>query len=168
VTEDQQRNTFKRWLDQNKSTIFKIVRAYASNPMDRDDLFQEITVHIWNSIPRFKEQSSPGTWIYRIALNTVLKWVRKSRKVQTSLSLENYEPVLEEYNTELDERLKWLYSEIYSLDLIDRCLVLLMLDDFSYKEMATVLGITESGVGVKINRIKKRLTLKSKEYDYGI
>ena len=168
MTEVQQRITFKKWLDQYKSIIFKIVRAYARNSMDRNDLFQEITIHIWNSVPRFKEQSSPNTWIYRIALNTVLKWVRKLRKEKIQEPLKNNEPVLEEYNADLDERLKWLYNEIYSLDLIDRCLVLLMLDNLSYKEIAAVLGITESNVGVKINRIKKHLTLKSKEYDYGI
>ncbi len=68
----------------------------------------------------------------------------------------------------MDERLAWLYEEIYRLDEIDRSVTLLMLDNFSYKEMADILGISESNVGVKINRIKKQLISKSKKYHYGI
>ena len=65
-----------------------------------------------------------------------------------------------------DERLTWLYEEIYRLDEIDRSVTLLLLDGFSYKEMASILGISESNVGVKINRIKKQLITKSKKYDH--
>lgn len=70
-----------------------------------------------------------------------------------------------ESNVQVDDRLGWLYDEISRLNEIDRSVALLMLDDFSYKEIATVLGITESNVGVKINRIKKHLIEKSKKYD---
>ena len=66
----------------------------------------------------------------------------------------------------MDERLAWLYEEIYKLDEIDRSVTLLMLDNFSYKEMADILGISESNVGVKINRIKKQLISKSKKYNH--
>lgn len=159
---------FKNWQHKYAKAIFKIVRTYADNPMDRDDLFQEIAVQIWHSISAFKGQSSEITWIYKIALNTALKWMRKEKqKVYTEpLHLEPF--VLWETNENQDEQLTWLYSQIYALNLIDRCLVLLLLDDFSYKEMASILGISESNVGVKLNRIKKYLSEKSKEMNYGI
>jgi len=74
--------------------------------------------------------------------------------------------VIYENKIPVDERLTWLYEEIHQLNEIDRSLTLLLLDGFSYKEMAAITGITESNVGVKINRIKKQLINKSKKYDY--
>jgi RNA polymerase sigma-70 factor (ECF subfamily) len=73
---------------------------------------------------------------------------------------------LSDGGVKVDERLAWLYEEIHKLDEIDRSITLLLLDNLSYKEMAEILGITESNVGVKINRIKKHLIAKSKKYDY--
>jgi RNA polymerase sigma-70 factor, ECF subfamily len=73
--------------------------------------------------------------------------------------------ILQEGRRQTDERLTWLYEEIYKLDAIDRSISLLLLDGFSYKEMASILGITESNVGVKINRIKKHLITKSKKIE---
>ena len=169
MTENEQKHIFKNWLDQNKALIFKVVRAYAFTAMDQDDLFQEITIQVWYSIPTFRQESSVATWMYRISLNTAMKWVRKERKHYQVETLDTVEHVLHESRVHVDERLVWLYEEICKLDEIDRSIALLLLDDFSYKEMAGILGITESNVGVKINRIKKHLISKSKKYDhYGI
>src|SRR5262249_600559 len=134
--------------------------------MDQDDLFQEITLQIWRSIPAFRGESSVTTWLYRISLNTAIKWTRKESKHSNLTELDKV-PVLEQQpDIPTDERLTWLYEEIYKLDKIDRSLALLLLDGFSYKEMAAILGITETNVGVKINRIKKRLIVKSKKGGY--
>lgn len=170
MTESEQNHTFNLWLRQHKVQIFKIVRAYASTEMDQDDLFQEITIQVWHSIPAFREASSVNTWIYRIALNTAIKWVGKEHKhSERRESLDNVQVILQEAKVPPDERLTWLYEEIHKLDEIDRSLTLLLLDGFSYKEMATMLGITESNVGVKINRIKKQLIARSKQLNpYGI
>src|SRR5690349_23866342 len=129
--------------------------------MDRDDLFQEITVQVWRSIPSFRHESGETTWIYRVALNTAIQWVKKERKHSEAGTLDRVY-VLEEYEVGVDEQLDWLYKQIHQLNGIDRSITLLMLDNFSYKEMADILGITESNVGVKINRIKKRLIAQSK------
>jgi RNA polymerase sigma-70 factor (ECF subfamily) len=109
-----------------------------------------------------------STWIYRISLNTAIKWIRKEQKHYHAEPIENVEFVLMDSGIKADERLTWLYEEIHQLDEIDRSLILLLLDGFSYKEMAGILGITESNVGVKINRIKKHLITKSKNNHYGI
>jgi RNA polymerase sigma-70 factor, ECF subfamily len=167
VVENEQRHIFEQWLGQHKSLLFKIVRAYAFTAMDRDDLFQEIIIQIWNSILSFREESSVSTWMYRVALNTAIKWKRREQKHPTE-SLDSAQHVLLESGIPIDERLTWLYDEIHKLDEIDRSIGVLLLEGFSYKEMATLLGITESNVGVKINRIKKQLIAKSKKYDYGI
>ena len=169
MTEKEQKQIFEDWLGQHKGLIFKIVRAYAFNEMDQDDLFQEIIIQVWHSIPAFRRESSVNTWLYRISLNTAIKWTKKERKHYQSKTLEGIQHILQEGRMQTDERLKWLYEEIYKLDEIDRSITLLLLEGFSYKEMATILGITESNVGVKINRVKKLLILKSKEHDlYGI
>lgn len=139
------------------------MRAYAFTYMDRDDLFQEIIVQVWRSVPAFRQESSVATWLYRIALNTAIKWTRKEQKHSQSETLDSVQHILHDTDLRVDERLTWLYEEIHKLDEIDRSLALLLLDDFSYKEMAAILGITESNVGVKINRIKKHLINKSKE-----
>jgi RNA polymerase sigma-70 factor (ECF subfamily) len=166
VTEKEQRQIFENWLDKYRSLIFKIVRAYAFTAMDRDDLFQEITIQVWHSITTFRNESSPTTWIYRISLNTAIKWVRKERRHPQPEKLDHLQHILQDAEQKIDERLTWLYDEIKKLDEIDRSIALLLLDNFSYKEMAVILGITESNVGVKINRIKKQLITKSKKYDH--
>ncbi len=166
MRETEQQHIFETWLDQYKALIFKVVRAYAFTTADQDDLFQEITIQVWHSIPNFRKESLATTWLYRIALNTAIKWVRKERKHPQPETLENVEQVLHESKMPMDDRLAWLYEEIYKLDEIDRSLTLMMLDNFSYKEMADILGISESNVGVKINRIKKQLISKSKKYNH--
>ena len=166
MTEKEQKQIFEEWLSQHKALIFKVVRAYAFNVMDQDDLFQEIIIQVWHSIPAFRKESSVTTWLYRVSLNTAIKWTKKERRHFQSETMEGIEHVLEENRTQTDERLSWLYEEILKLDEIDRSITLLLLDGFSYKEMSFILGITESNVGVKINRIKKQLISKSKKYDH--
>lgn len=170
MTFQEQGNIFNEWLDKHKALIFKIVRAYGSTPMDQDDLFQEITIQVWRSIPTFRHESAVTTWIYRIALNTAISWVTKERKYRKANgAIDNMPDVLSLPHKPVEEQLTWLYKAIHALDEIDRSLALLLLDGFSYKEMAAILGISVSNVGVKINRIKKQLIVQSKKInDHGI
>lgn len=169
MTEKEQQQIFEDWLSQHKALIFKIVRAYTFTVMEQDDLFQEIIIQVWHSVPKFRGEASVITWLYRISLNTAIKWSKKERKHYQSEKIHDIQHILQESRVQADERLIWLYEEIYKLDEIDRSITLLLLDGFSYKEMASILGITESNVGVKINRIKKQLITKSKKHDhYGI
>jgi len=166
VTETEQKLVFEDWLRQYKNLLFKIVRAYAFSEMDRDDLFQEIAIQVWRSVPSFRGESAVTTWLYRIALNTAIKWVKREHRNRNEETLDQVQHILQESKAEPDDQLEWLYAEIYKLDEVDRSITLLMLDGLSYKEMAVVLGITESNIGVKINRIKKRLISKSQKYDH--
>ncbi len=170
MTFQEQGYIFSEWLDKHKALIFKIVRAYGNTPMDQDDLFQEITIQVWRSIPTFRHESAIATWIYRIALNTAISWVTKERKYRKANgAIDNMPDVLSLPHKPVEEQLTWLYKAIHALDEIDRSLALLLLDGFSYKEMAAILGISVSNVGVKINRIKKQLIVQSKKIsDHGI
>lgn len=164
MTESEHRNIFNEWLDQYKGLLFKIIRAYAFDQEDREDLFQEISIQVWKSIPNFKHQSAISTWIYRVSLNTALVWKRKTtRHKDGRQSVAAMENILHSGSEPKDERLEWLYSKISKLNEIDRSITLLMLDGFSYSDMAEILGISESNIGVKIYRIKKHLTSESKK-----
>jgi RNA polymerase sigma-70 factor, ECF subfamily len=170
VNFQEQGYIFNQWIDQHKALIFKIVRAYGDTAMDHDDLFQEISIQVWRSIPAFRNESAVTTWIYRIAINTAICWVTREKKYRkTSSAIDHVPDVLAQPHKPEDEQLTWLYKAIHDLDEIDRSLALLLLDGFSYKEMAVILGITVSNVGVKINRIKKQLIVQSKKIsDHGI
>ncbi|MBS1563003.1 MAG: RNA polymerase sigma factor [Bacteroidetes bacterium] len=168
MTGDEQQAIFQYWLSQYKALIFKVVRAYATTPPDRDDLFQEISIQLWHSIPSFRGDSATATWLYRVSLNTAIKWVKKERKHNSADMPEQVPHILQETPLAQNEKLEWLYDQINLLDKIDRSLILLLLDGFSYKEMASILGISESNVGVKINRIKKQLITHSKNIHHGI
>ena len=166
MKENEQQKIFKSWLDQHKGLLFKVLRAYAFTPEDREDLFQEITAQVWRSIPNFRQESAVTTWLYRIALNIAISWGAKERKKVEPQSIEGMEHLISEKEALTDERLAWLYSEIKKMNEVDKSLTLLLLDGFSYKEMADMLGISESNIGVKIHRIKKELIKKSEKYEY--
>jgi len=170
MQEHEQERTFDDWLSRHKGVLFKVVHAYAFTSHDREDLFQEIITQVWNSIPRFRGDAAVTTWLYRVALNCALAWSRKERKHRDRTeSLETNEQVLHETVRIQEPRLAWLYEQIARLDHVDRSLTLLLLDGFSYREMAETLGISENYVGVKINRIKSHLkSLTREEKAYGI
>jgi len=78
VTEKERLDILEDWLKFHKGIIFKVVRAYTQ--ADHDDLFQEIIIQVWHSIPAFRQESSVTTWLYRIALNTAIKWTKREKK----------------------------------------------------------------------------------------
>ena len=134
-------------------------------PMTKMTYFRISAYKVWTSVPNFKKQSAVSTWLYRIALNTTFKWIRKEKKFNKEKDQNEMGHILYDPMTESDDRLDWLYSEIKKLDEVDRSITLLMLDGYSYKEMAEMLGITAGNIGVKINRIKKHLITQSEQYE---
>jgi RNA polymerase sigma-70 factor (ECF subfamily) len=159
----EQEARFRQWLAQHTGLLLKVVRSFAAGPADADDLLQEILLQVWMSLPNFREQSKPTTWLYRVALNTALAWKRRENKHRqhrqtlevvseaTAASLANADPHADR------EALEQLYAAIRSLAAAKRALVLLYLDGLSYGEMAEVTGLSESNVGVRLTRIKKEL-----------
>lgn len=156
---------FGDWLTEHKGLLFKVVHAYAFEHADRQDLFQEIVIQVWHSADAFRGQSSVPTWLYRVALNTALAWTRKEGRHQRGKQpFEMVEGLLTtSFSESADPRVEWLYQQIARLKDVDRSVALLLLDGFSYKEIAGIVGLTESNVGVKINRIKAALADKRAE-----
>ncbi len=161
--EREQKQIFDDWLQRHKGILFKIVRAYAFNAADQDDLFQEIALQMWRSIPEFRGESKASTWIYRVALYAASAWTRQERRQPPTKSLDAVAQTLTMTAQPSDPRVDWLYEQIAQFEPIDRSLCLLMFDGFSYKEMAELLGISESNVGVKMHRIKQRLVGQSRK-----
>ena len=169
MKESEQRIIFNEWLEKYRALLFKVIRAYAFNAEDQNDLFQDICLQVYRSIPNFKGTSAVSTWLYRIALNTSIKWSMKEKKhIDGHREVGIMVDVLVASEEAQDERVKWLYDEIKKLNQIDKSLTLLLLDGYSYKEMSDMMGISESNIGVKIHRIKKQLVNNSKQYEYGV
>ena len=170
MKESEQRQVFKEWLGSYRGLLFKIIKAYAFTAEDRDDLFQDICLQVYRSVVNFKGASAVSTWLYRIALNTAIKWsTREKKHVDGHHEIGLVGHALRAQEEPQDERIEWLYKEIQQLNEIDRSLTLLLLDGYSYEEMAEMMGISRSNIGVKIHRIKKQLVSRSKKYDlYGV
>ena len=137
---------------------------YARDVEARKDLYQEIMFQLWRSLPSFAGASSIDTWVYRVALNTALTHVRhRSVQVETPLDQDHVEAAdlasldAADDTPDLGEQSERLYAAIDRLGDVDRMLVTMYLDDRSYREMAEVIGISESHVGVKLHRIRKAL-----------
>jgi len=166
MKESRQQEIFNEWLSAHRALLFKVIRAYATYQEDQNDLFQEVCLQVFRSIPNFKGNAAVTTWLYRIALNTAIKWSTKERKhVIGHQEIEVSDHLIRANETESDDRIEWLYAQIRSLNEVDRSLTLLLLEGYSYKEMADMLGISESNLGVKIHRIKKQLTEHSKSFE---
>ena len=165
---DAERNRIVgEWIASHKAILFKVARAYGSTHSDREDLFQEIALQLWHSVDAFRGDSAVTTWIYRVALNTALAWNRRERKHGAGRQDFEASTALLITPDSHDPRLEWIYQRIAELDEVDRSLALLMLDGFSYRDISRILGLGESNVGVKINRMKAALAaqLAKEEHD---
>lgn len=139
----------------HQALIHKICRMYRDTPEDQEDLFQEIIYQLWKSYPKFQGKSKISTWMYRIGLNTAMASFRKNKvKLLYSDTVpdKNSLPETAEYWRE-----ELLFSAIRQLSDDERALIGLYLDDFSYVEIAEIIGISENNIGVRLNRIKKKL-----------
>jgi RNA polymerase sigma factor (sigma-70 family) len=150
---------FIKSINKHQNIIYKVCRLYRNSPEDQEDLFQEIVYQLWKSYPKFKGESKISTWIYRIAFNTAIVTFRKKK-----ISVTNYEnipekfhPTLENSYSENEERIFKLLRELNS---VEKSIITLYLEDYSYKEIASIIGISENNVNVKLNRIKNKLKSK--------
>jgi len=155
--------TFKRLLVEHGGAVVKVARAYTVTAEDGRDLAQEILLQVWRSLPRFEGRADAATWMYRVALNTAIGWKRKERRREAGRGSELRVEELSSDGADaaedaaLRETVERLYAAIRRLNKADAAIVLLSLDGLSYRQIAEVLGISESHVGVKLNRARKAL-----------
>lgn len=160
MTWPEQQRRFAEWAEAYDAILWKTARSFATGA-DQDDLHQELLLAMWKAIPLFRGESNASTFVYRVAYNHAVAWTRKRKRVE--VSLDEAAPPVAAALSDVDSRVEWLYERIRSLPLLDRTLILLHLDEVSYREIADVLGLSESNVGVRLNRVKKQLAERMKE-----
>lgn len=152
----QDKKAFSELIQKNQRIIHKITLIYANSAVDREDLFQEICLQLWLSYPNFREEAKFSTWMYRVALNTAISNIRKSKNSFSVEPLRETDRIPDESSDE-KEQVKLLYSAISKLNRIDKAIILLWLEDKNYEEIATIMGTTKTNVSVKLVRIKRKL-----------
>lgn len=156
----QPKISFEKVLEDNKEKIYRICRIYAIAPVEPQDLFQEVVYQAWKSFAAFKGESGAGTWFYRIALNVCLRAKLKLEKTDgKNVKLESIQfmPTENAHDEAQEERYEALRQCIASLNESDQSLVILYLEELPYKEIASVTGLTENHIAVKMKRIRKLL-----------
>ncbi len=156
-----EKDAFLSLIKENKRIIYKVANSYCRDAEDRKDLIQEIIIQLWKGFNHYNDQFKYSTWMYRIALNVAISFYRKGKKdLLVPLNESIIALVTEEEPGELEENVRLLYQFIYELDELNKALMLLYLDNNTHKEMAEVLGISETNVATKIGRIKEKLKKK--------
>ena len=150
---------FLEKIEKHKGVIFKISKMYMDNFDDQKDLFQEITFQVWKAYQSFEGKSQFSTWLYRVALNTAIIFL-KSEKKRTFIQneeVENFKIAADDYDDAEEKKLVKMYKAIQQLNEIDKALIFYYLQNYSGKEIAENMGITEVNARVKLNRAKEKL-----------
>jgi len=153
------KDIFIERISDNKGIIHKVCNVYCNNPEEKKDMMQEITLQLWKSFPSFKENAKFSTWMYRIALNTAITNIRKSKKnpVLEAITEKQYDIIEKESIPDLDNELNQLYKAIAKLNEIEKGIILLYLEKKTYAEIGEITGLSEKNISVKIVRIKAKL-----------
>lgn len=148
--------TFIDMIRNYERVIYKVCSFYVSVEFPLADLYQEVVSNLWTAFPRFKQESSVSTWMYRIALNTCISGMRKDMRRPKGVSVAIFQDSIAEPET-LSEQIKEMYYYIYQLKIMERAIVLLYLEEKSYQEIADITGLTVSNVATKLKRSKEKL-----------
>jgi len=149
---------FLEILSNYQGILHKVNLIYFRNKPDREDNFQEIIYQLWKSFPKLQNKNSIGSWIYKVSINTSISRLKKDSRIEyrekLPESIDNFD-LIEELS--FNETSRRLLQAIYNLNEIDKSIMLLYLEEKSYDEIAEILGISKSNVGVRINRAKEAL-----------
>ena len=152
---------FIKAIQENEGLIYKVATFYTNSKDDRDDVVQEIIYSLWKSFDSFKQMSSLSTWMYQIAMNVAIFHLKRSKKTVTTIPIETGLLNSPESITENDEeKLKVLQEHVKDLNLLDKGILMLYLENKSHEEIAQITGISKTNVGTKLSRIKEKLKSK--------
>lgn len=149
---------FVRLVQENERIIYKVCSLYVSDTFTLADLYQEVVLNLWRGFPKFRKESAPGTWIYRVALNTCISGMRKAKKhPKSDYPVEELSDWLIEQDNSLDEEIREMYRMINQLKTLEKVVLLLYFEEKSYQEIADITGLTLSNVATKLKRAKEKL-----------
>ena len=154
-------NVFLTALEKDQQKLLRICSVYANDAEDTKDLFQEVLIHLWQSMSSFKAKSSIGTWMYRITLNVCLRFrsnnIKKQGRfiIKDAVFMTNIKAQTE--NHAENEKLTSLRNCIKTLNEADKAIIALYLEELPYKEISNITGLSENNIAVKLKRIKSKL-----------
>jgi RNA polymerase sigma factor (sigma-70 family) len=172
VSPDAQNQHFEAWLRSHGAMLHHVANGFAEGA-DRHDLMQELLLAVWRAVPAFRAGAQPSTFIYRVAHNAALTWRRGRKNYERRVgrfeamapddeALQMREGGAADAARER-ETLELIYAHIRALPPVERSLMLLHLDGVGYAEMAEIHGLSENNVGVKLSRLKQKLSEAMKE-----
>jgi RNA polymerase sigma-70 factor, ECF subfamily len=141
--------------------IFRVCMGYVNDAEQAKDLMQETFISVWKNLSSFRQESKISTWIFRIATNNCLRAIEKSKRIQTTDLPLNIAASPED---SIDDKLALLYGCIAKLDEIERIIISLVLEDLPQAEIASIIGVSNGNIRVKIHRIKEKLATKFKNH----
>ena len=161
ASETTRQEQFRTLIERHRGIVFKVTNTYSFHTEDRADLAQEIAAQLWRAFPGYDPQRPFSTWTYRIALNVAISHVRSTTHASRHVVPleEDLHDIADEsaVDHEADQQVRALHRFIAQLDKLNRALLLLYLEDQGYREIADILGISETNVATKISRLKQRI-----------
>jgi len=155
-------------IEQHKGILFKVSKMYMDNKDDQEDLFQEIVYQLWNAFESFKGESQFSTWMYRVAINTAIVFLKKEKRKLDKYELSSTNICEEESDVdEKEKQIELFYKAVQQLEKIDKAIIFYQLEGFSHREIGENLGISEGNARVKLNRAKEKLKEIIKNQGYG-
>ncbi|WP_117884152.1 RNA polymerase sigma factor [Aureibaculum luteum] len=154
--------TFEEIHNEYWPKVYRQCMGYMNDPDVAKDIAQETFIKVWQQLPKFREESSIGTWIFRIAVNSCLRQIRKDKKMPKS---EFPREIFEETEFNSEPQVQFLYKCISQLPEIERIIISLELEELKQREIAKIVGLSETNVRVRIHRIKEKLTKKFQQYE---
>lgn len=153
-------STFQTLHSEYHGMVFTLCRGFMKGDSERAaDLTQDVFINVWNALPRYRAEASYKTWIYRITVNTCLLQIRKDKKaINVPLETAAHAAETDTGNKQAESE-QLLYRAIGKLDEVERLVMMMVLDEVEYEEIAAIMGITENNLRVKIHRIKARLKI---------
>ncbi len=158
------KHTFIRLIQSHQGILNSICNVYFKTIDERKDARQEIILQLWKSYPTFRGDAKPSTWIYRVALNTVLNLVKKKQKEPDTHDLEALNNLI--IPPLLDDDIQQLKQLISRLNQADKALVILYLEGYRHEEIGQTLDISVTNVSTRLNRIKEKLRTLYKKYNH--
>ncbi len=153
---------FAKIVREHKGTIYTVCYMFSKNEEEVADLFQDILINLWNGFQKFRGESSHSTWIYRVSLNTCISSERKKKRRGETVPLEMDINFFDDTGED-SRQIQLLQSRISQLGLFDRAIILLWLENMSYDEIGTIVGISAKNVSVRLVRIKEQLKKMSNQ-----
>ena len=164
----EKEHEFLTRIEKHKGILYKVSKMYMDTTDDQQDLFQEIICQLWKSYDSFRNESQFSTWMYRVAINTAIVFLKKEKRKVDKYEIPSENIKDEEDDSQIKEsQLEHFYKAVQKLEKIDKAIIFYQLEGFSHKEIGANLGISEGNARVKLNRAKEKLKEIIKNQGYG-